>query len=146
MAHRETKILKQIRMLASSYGARLFRNNLYPGYGGEAIRISEPGALYMDPGDVLVRQARVIRPGFPNGSSDLIGFVPIEVTEEMIGKKIAVFMACEVKSPGGKVTKAQDNFIGYIRAQGGVSLVAFSPEDALAVLEDPINHLNGEGG
>ncbi len=59
-----------------------------------------------------------IRFGLCVGSSDLIGFQSIMVTPEMIGQKLAVFTALEVKTAKGKATPAQTKFIEMVRVFG----------------------------
>ena len=41
-----------------------------------------------------------IQYGLSIGSSDLIGWRSVEVTPEMVGKRVAIFAAVEVKRPG----------------------------------------------
>jgi len=48
-------------------------------------------------GVFFTKDDRPVRTGLCNGSADLIGFESITVTPAMIGKKIAVFRADEVK-------------------------------------------------
>jgi hypothetical protein len=52
----------------------------------------------------------------------------------MVGQKLAVFLAIEVKGERGKATDAQRNFIDRVRADGGLAGVARSVEDALAII------------
>lgn len=60
-------------------------------------------------------------------SSDLIGFTLVRITPEMIGMTIPVFTAIEVKDPSWKLTngdkraQAQNNFIQWVRAHGGIA-------------------------
>jgi hypothetical protein len=58
------------------------------------------------------------------GSSDLLGFTTA-------GKIIAI----ECKAPRGKLTKAQERFLGRVRSAGGISGVARSVDEALTILE-----------
>lgn len=75
--------------------------------------------------------------GLTPGSSDLIGWKSITVTPEMVGKRLAVFVAVEVKTAKGRLTKEQRNFIDRLRMCGGIAGVAKSPEEALNVIENP---------
>lgn len=68
------------------------------------------------------------------GSSDLIGFKSITVTPDMVGQKIAVFAALEVKTAKGKVSPAQSKFIEMVRKFGGISAIVKSIDDAVNVL------------
>lgn len=73
--------------------------------------------------------------GLGAGTSDLIGIVPVEITEDMVGKTIGVFAALEVKRvKGGVTTKIQKAFIQDIRKRGGIAGVANSTVAAIEVL------------
>lgn len=115
MAQAETNISNRIRLAVSQVGARLFRNNrgLFKTLDGK----------------------RKVRAGLEaDGSSDLIGWTPVEITEDMVGKTMAVFTAVEVKKNGGRVSKDQQNFIRAVQDFGGIAGVARSEEEALEIL------------
>lgn len=114
MSKLETSIQNKIR-LAVARLATMFRNNV--------------GLFTTDRGSK-------VRTGLCKGSSDLIGWTEILVTPSMVGQKIAVFTAIEVKTPTGKVSKDQKNFNDTVRASGGISGVARSPEDAVKIIEN----------
>ena len=116
MSNSETKIQQEIRLaLGKIPQLRLFRN--------------ETGQL-PDP-----RTGRWIQFGLAKGSSDLIGFKTVEVTEQMVGQKLAVFTSIEVKTPKGRTTKIQENWLRCIKSAGGISGVARSIEDAIKLLK-----------
>lgn len=142
MASRETQILNRIRVEASKLSARLFRNNLFMGYAGKLQAFCEPTMVKAEPGDLLIRQARVIHSGFPKGSSDLIGFTPMTITEDMVGKRLAIFTACEVKTSTGKATKKQIEFINFVNDSGGIGFVANTIEKARHIFENPKKFFN----
>lgn len=102
----EAPILQLSRLAASELGYRVFRNNR---------------------GLFLTMDGRKVRAGLEaEGSSDLIGFVPLEITEEMVGKTVAVFLAVETKKsswkkPTTKTEKKQQNFIDFVRGFGGIA-------------------------
>ena len=98
----EAYVQNKIRLAVGSGDVRLFRNNT--------------GAL-------LDMQGRLVKFGLCKGSSDLIGFRSITITPDMVGQKIAVFSAIEVKDKG-KVTVDQKNFINIINNAGGYAGVA----------------------
>lgn len=106
----ETNLMNAI-MLAQ-HGCRLFRNNT------GAIKDSE---------------GRLVRFGLCKGSSDLIGFKPVTVTPDMVGKTVAVFVAVEVKTPNGKATPEQVNFVNRVKEHGGIAGIARSVDDVLAI-------------
>ncbi len=107
-AMNETNLMHAI-MLAN-HGCRLFRNNT---------------------GAIKDAEGRLVRFGLCKGSSDLIGLKPITITPEMVGKKIAAFVAIEVKTPTGKPTAEQLHFIDRVKAFGGIAGIARSVEDAI---------------
>lgn len=53
----------------------------------------------------------------------------------MVGQKIAVFTALEVKTEKGKVSPEQSKFIEMVRSFGGISDIMKSVDDAIAVLK-----------
>ena len=52
----------------------------------------------------------------------------------MVGKQIAVANFIEVKTPKGKPTEQQLNFIERMQELGAKAGIARSPDDALAIL------------
>ena len=116
MSNQETKIQQEIRLaLGRIKNLRLFRN--------------ETGQL-PDP-----RTDRWVQFGLAKGSSDLIGFKTVEIPEEHIGQKIAQFVSIEVKTPKGRPTENQSNWLQCIKSAGGISGIARSIEDAKKILD-----------
>ncbi len=109
----EAAIQQQIRLALSRAGVVAFRNNV---------------GQYTDP-----KTGRPIRYGLGVGSSDLIGWTPIKVTPDMVGKTLAVFTAVEVKTDRGRPTDAQLNFIEQVLKAGGLAGIARSPEQAVEI-------------
>lgn len=70
------------------------------------------------------------------GGSDLIGFHTIEITPEMVGRKMALFMAVEVKDAGGKIRPKQKHFIEFLKNAGCIALFAMSSEDVRKAIDD----------
>jgi hypothetical protein len=111
----EMNRLRAIMLGLSTPGVRLFRNNC--------------GAL-------KDAEGRLIRYGVANpGGSDLIGWRSITVTPDMIGQKLAVFLAIEVKGEKCKATDHQRNFSARVRADGGLAGVARTVDDALGIIK-----------
>lgn len=104
----ESALLKKILMTFSRGATRLFRNNV---------------------GMFITMDGRTIRTGLCKGSSDLIGWTEVEVTENMVGHKIAVFTAIEVKRKNGRASKEQINFVDSVQRAGGIAQICFSTED-----------------
>ena len=80
---------RQTQITATKLGARLFRQNV--GFGWiagpkDTLKANARVQVFMNPGDVLLRQARPFQAG-AEGMSDGGGFVPVVVTPEMVGKR-----------------------------------------------------------
>jgi len=107
----EAAIMRAIQIEASKQGCRLFRNNC---------------------GQAITKSGNIIRFGLANpGGSDLIGWTPVTITKDMVGKICCVFTAIEVKRPRKKPTQAQADFIEAVKKAGGIALVACSVEEVL---------------
>lgn len=122
--HIQSEIL--VKLKYSSPGTILFRNNV-----GQAIY-----------GDARVPY------GLTKGASDLIGWHTIEITPDMVGKRIAIFTAAEVKNVGwapaklikdkSSRIKAQRNFIEKVRKAGGIAGFVRSLADMEKLLKEGI--------
>lgn len=110
----EQTIQQRIRLALSKGPVRLFRNN--------------SGALRDERG-------QLVRYGLCTGSADLIGFRQVEITPDMVGQRLAVFAAVEVKSSTGKATADQEAFITMVKHFGGIAGVVRSVEEAAALLQ-----------
>jgi hypothetical protein len=103
----ETKYRKQIQVSLSEKGIRLFRNNV--------------GLLY-------AKDGTLVRVGLAKGSGDLIGWKPTVITQEMVGKTIAVFLSIETKSKKGKSQQEQKDWLKTVNESGGIAVIS-SPND-----------------
>jgi hypothetical protein len=110
----EANIQKQILLDVSVYpNIRLFRNNV---------------GVLKDERGVPVRYG-VCNPG----GSDLLGWTTKTITPQMVGHKVAVFTAVEVKGPKGHATAEQLNFISRVKQAGGIATVA---RDSITVIKE----------
>ena len=118
VANQETDIQQRIRLaLGLLPDVRLWRNN--------SGKLPDP------------RTGRWVQFGVASpGGSDLIGYRSITITPEMVGQKVAVFTALEIKTASGRATPAQKHFIDHIRQAGGIAGIARSAADALKILSD----------
>lgn len=128
---KEINRMRNIMLGVSKLGKKIFRNNVGKCWIGRSTVIKKRTTMALEPGDVVVRQARRFNAGLCKGSSDLIGWEKIIITEEMVGQSIARFIALEVKGSAGAETEDQSLFLSAVRADGGVGAVVRSLEDAL---------------
>ena len=107
----ETQLMRQIMLAVSKIlGVRIFRNNT--GFDS----------------------TNKVRYGLIQGSSDLIGWKSITITPDMVGQKVAVFVALEVKTTKGRATEEQKNFVAVVKGAGGKAEIVRSVTDAIKVL------------
>lgn len=132
---RENPIQKRILLHCGHGDTRLFRQNVGKTWIGKSKKILHDGSYYCQQGDVIIRNARRFHAGF-EGQSDLGGWHTIEITPDMVGRKVAVYTAMEVKTKTGRVKKAQQKFIDLVRAAGGFAGVVRSPEEAEELLKE----------
>lgn len=111
----EHEIQQRIRLACAGPGChtRLWRNNV---------------------GRLLDAHGRPVTFGLCPGSADLIGYVPVTITPEMVGMRLAVFAGVEVKKPGGRATPQQLQWLESVRTAGGMAGIATSVEEAQSLL------------
>lgn len=89
---------------------RMFRTNSGMGWTGKSVK----------KGDITaIKNARPFH-GMPEGWPDLSGWTEIIITPEMVGKKVAVFTAVEVKTGKLKLSGEQNKFKNLIERMGGI--------------------------
>ena len=139
MNSEETNIVRRVLLkLGIDSSIRLFRNNSGSAWIGASRKFTKRETVTVEAGDVLVQQGRFFTAGLCVGSSDLIGFKSIEITPEMIGKKIAIFTAAEIKTQFGKASKEQIAFINMINSLGGIGFIARNENQALEFINRKI--------
>ncbi len=103
--HDETDLVGKLIDAAPTHGAKLFRNNR------GAVKKGDHWITY----------------GVgPKGASDLIGWREVTITADMVGKTLAQFCAVEVKSPIGRATSEQIDFVLKVQRAGGLAQVVKS--------------------
>lgn len=93
---------------ASVIGMRVFRNNV---------------------GVLRDATGTYVRFGLCIGSSDVIGWTPVTITPEMVGRELAVFTALECKAGHNTTTEEQGRFLAVVKAAGGIAGVVRSVDD-----------------
>ena len=112
----ESSIMHRVMLALSAMRCRVFRNN---------VGLTPP----------IPPDNRRVQYGLCPGSSDLIGWRVATITPDMIGRRVAIFMAVEVKQPGRHPTKEQRNFLSAVKHAGGIALTVHSEIDAVSQLK-----------
>jgi len=121
----EGNLMRRIMLALSNLrNVTVFRNNSGMAWMGEIVRRDEAKGL------IVLRNPRPVSFGLVNGASDCIGWTTVEVIPDMVGRRLAVFTAVEVKTPEGRTTPAQARFIANLSAAGGIATIARSVDDA----------------
>lgn len=118
MSKSEIQIMKEIEIMVSAHGHRVFRVNVGEGY----LYREQPTQATLE---FENKRARWFKSGPPQGYSDLSGVC--------YPSGRALFI--EVKTPTGKPTKEQCVFLLDMLARGANAGIARSTEEALAICE-----------
>lgn len=118
--------------------ARLFRVNT----GRAWVSGAGPAKVLQD-GSALVPSARPVALGlsYPNGepvvgTPDLIGWCPVTITPDMVGRTLPVWTGVETKaSSGGRRREGQINFVQQVQKAGGIAGFASSPAQAIEIFD-----------
>jgi hypothetical protein len=121
----ESDFMKRCLKRASLMGARLFRVNVGVAWVGEVTKNRD--------GSITIRNPRPFKSGVP-GMSDLIGWAPVVVTPDMVGKTVAVYLAVETKSARGRASEEQKNFVSAVHKAGGRAGIARTDADLEVIL------------
>jgi hypothetical protein len=121
----EKKTINDVLIEASKRGWKLFRQNTGEGWAGKMFRTPMPCSVRMNPTDVLIRNAAPLKAGLCKGSSDIIGWKPVVITPDMVGKTVAIFTAIEVKYGSTKITEEQKNFVDQVNKHGGFAKIIY---------------------
>jgi hypothetical protein len=121
----EFAFMKEVLAAFGRGSVRLFRANSGMAWTGRVVSHTKQFITIADP--------RTFH-GMPAGTSDLIGWQSIEITPDMVGQRVAVFVAVECKTPAGRPTEAQAAFLSAVRRAGGRAVLARSTGDVAAAL------------
>lgn len=121
----ERNVQNAIRLAVAPHST-MFRANVGQAWTGN--QIEQRGSV------VIIYDARPFNVGLPKGFSDLFGPTPVVIRPEDVGRKVAVFTALEIKDVRGRLTKEQAHFLQFVKAAGGISGVARSPEEAVTIV------------
>ena len=119
---KESGLLKQFLVEYCKFGNRMWRINSGKAWVGKVVRRT---------GNTITLENPRVFHGAIKGTPDLYGFTQKKITQDMVGKVVAVFTAIEVKTENVVVTKEQKSFIKLIQYSGGISGVCRSLKDVL---------------
>jgi len=113
----EQKSSQAVRLRASEWGCKLFRNNsgVLPDKNNRPVRFG------------LGNESKKLNTEFKSG--DYIGITPVLITQEMVGKTVGIFTNFEVKAESFNLKEsypkksreyAQNNFINLVKSVGGI--------------------------
>lgn len=116
----------------------LFRANVGKGWqgAGKPFRATSRMTVALNPGDVVLRNARPFDTGLPPGFHDTFGWVEVKITPAMVGLTLARFLSIEVKDDDGRISKGQKLFRAAVNNSGGASGIARNVADARAIVAD----------
>ena len=126
----ESATSKTCELMSAKYGARIWRNN------SGATKDENGRMIRYGLGNTSSRINAVMK------SSDYIGFIPVTITPDMVGKRIAQFMALEMKKPGWKLLpsdkrgQAQAAFGSIVANGGGVFSFISAPQQFEELLNE----------
>lgn len=132
----DTGFLNNLLLRLSRGPVRLFRNSVGLGWVGKSWRCPKDGtSITLQAGDVVVRKARPLHAGLFTGSGDLIGWRSVEVTPDMVGRRLAVFVSLEAKEGTGRLSEDQRTWRDQVLQAGGIAAEVRSVEAAEAALQ-----------
>ena len=112
--HTNANTLEKIIKIAHTPRGRLLRNNV------GAAKVGN----------------RFIKYGLGKGSSDLIGWTTVEITPDMVGQKVAVFTAVEIKTVNDRSSPEQRNFIEQVHKAGGLAGIVYNEEEYKKIFQN----------
>lgn len=128
----ESIISRDIHLaVGSAPGVTLWRNNTGQGWQGDRSPASNQH-------QIILVNPRPLHAGLCEGSADFIGMKTVEITPDMVGQKIAVFTAVEVKTANGRASEPQARFLSAVLQAGGIAGVVRSAADACRLLGLPV--------
>lgn len=133
MAQAETNTVNDIMKSLAPHGVTLLKNVRGLFYTKDSVLGLIAAARSLNPARITeaVKRLRQVSAGLQAaGSGDLIGGTRVTVTEDMVGKRVLILTALEVKSATGTASPAQRDFVQYILENGGYAAIVRSPEEA----------------
>jgi len=123
----EETVQVEVRLSAVKYEIQLFRNNV----GVLVDTVGRPVRYG------LANESKALNEKIKSG--DLIGWRPVFVTPDMVGKVIAQFVSIECKSQKkhARIEKAQMRWAELVQKSGGLALILSRAIEAGDLAHDP---------
>ena len=122
--------IKQLDDLILAQHPMMFRNAV--GYG---IAAAPKHIHKLKGGGYLVDKGAPIRFGLLPGSSDWVGWEPVVITADMVGKTLAVFCSIEEKLERDRLSADQRTWNRSVQRDGGIVEVWHVKGDAVEILK-----------
>lgn len=122
-------LLKEILLCTGKAGARLFPNNVGFAWTGNKVKKNKHD------GSITIFDPRPFRGGLCVGSLDLIGWDSVIVTQEMVGERVAIFVAIDGKVNKDKLSPEQTRFVNAVLKNGGKAGAAYSLDEAMKIIK-----------
>jgi hypothetical protein len=108
----------------------MFRNAVGYGIAGSPKHVISKGD-----GIYLVKKGTPVRFGLMTGSGDYIGWEPVIITADMVGKTVAVFQSIEVKTLRDRLSEDQRRWNRAVARDGGIVQVWHETIHGIEILE-----------
>jgi len=131
----EHPLLTKLRLTASALDGRLFRALTGQYWTGRIARHL---------GKIQILDASPVTVGF-KGQSDLIGWVSVTITPEMVGSKVAVYAAVEAKTDNDRIKPEQTKFLQAVIEQGGMACEGREEADIDRMIREWKTRTSGAG-
>lgn len=125
MAWQETDVLNRWLKRWNRWGI-MFRVHVGRYWAGRVVKQWSSGGVQY----VTLASAQSIQMGV-TGQSDYNGWHSMTITPDMVGRRVAVYVAVEGKAgDAGRLSAEQARHLEIVREAGGIGLVVRSPDDA----------------
>lgn len=136
---KESELYKScIKAISILSNVRIFRNNVGTGWVGKEIHLKPGQKIVARGGEVLLINARPLHAGLVKGSGDGVGWRTIEITPDMVGRKIAQFCSLEAKTKNGRLSQEQKTWLRNVEMAGGLAIVGRDPEEVVDSLKGEV--------
>lgn len=99
----------------------------------DATIVTDKGVKHLKEHQLVVVGPSKISYGLQPGSGDRVGFTPIKITPDMVGKTIPVFTSIEEKNEGDNLSDKQKNWHKMVLDAGGISEIWYIKKGELCV-------------